>query len=162
GSRTPEGPAFLRGVTHTDLSYGVLARLPAAAWLENDPRPLDWNGPVARRFARIRDEDVQRPIIEHFERVVRRQRRRIAVRDADTALTFGELWDAASGVAETLAADTRPGDLIAILLPACPMFPVAVLACLAAGRPFVALDTCHPPTWLSDVLREARPALVIT
>ena len=130
-------------------------------WLEDDRRPLDWNGPSDRLFSRFRDQDLQRPIIEHFERVARRQRDRIAIRDADTAVTFGELWDGVSGLAETLAAETQPGDLIGILLPAGPMFPVAVLACLASGRPFVALDTHYPADWLDHVLRDARPALII-
>jgi amino acid adenylation domain-containing protein len=152
----------LRGDTRTDLSDGVLETVPAIAWLENDPRPLDWNGPATRLFTRFRDENLQRPIIELFECVVRRERSRIAIRDANTALTFGELWDAVSGLAETLAANTAPGDLIAILLPACPMFPIAMLACLAAGRPFVVLDTLHPPEWLGDVLQRARPTLAIT
>ncbi|HEX4468213.1 MAG TPA: AMP-binding protein, partial [Gemmatimonadaceae bacterium] len=53
-------------------------------------------------------------------------------------------------------------DLIAILLPACPLFPIGILACLAAGRPFVVLDTHHPPGWLGQVLREVRPTLIIT
>ncbi len=123
---------------------------------------MDWNGPADRLFTRFRDQDLQRPIIEHFERVARRQRGRIAIRDADTALTFGELWDGVSGLAETLAAETKPGDLIGILLPACPMFPLAMLACLASGRPFVALDTHYPPDWLDHVLQDARPALIIT
>ena len=152
----------MRGDTRTDLSDGVLDTFPAVAWLKNDPRPLDWNGPATRLFTRFRDENLQRPIIELFERVARRERSRIAIREANTALTFGELWDAVSGLAETLAANTGPGGLIAILLPACPMFPIAMLACLAAGRPFVVLDTHHPPDWLGNVLRQARPTLVIT
>ena len=126
------GDTLLRGAPDTFRTF---------AWLADDPRPLDWNGPADRLFTRFRDQDLQRPIIEHFERVARRQRGRIAVRDANTALTFGELWDAVSGLAETLGAETKPGDLIGILLPACPMFPLAMLACLASGRPFVALDT---------------------
>src|SRR5262249_54066365 len=52
-------------------------------------------------------------------------------------------------------------DLIGILLPSGPMFPVAMLACLAAGRPFVAFDTHYPPDWLAHVLREARPTLIV-
>ena len=76
------------------------------AWLDDDRRPLDWNGPVDRLFTRFPDQDLDRPIIEHFERVARRHRDRIAIRDAETALTFGELWDGVSGLAETLAADT--------------------------------------------------------
>jgi amino acid adenylation domain-containing protein len=162
--------------TPAGLPDGVLDTFSAVRWLDNDPRPLDWNGPATRPFTPFSGENLQRPIIELFERVVCQERpstgsgrpelaegrSRIAVRDANTALTFGELWEAVSGLAETLAADTAPGDLIAILLPAGSMFPVAMLACLAAGRPFVVLDMHHPPDWLGSVLREARPTLVIT
>src|SRR4029450_3853363 len=96
------------------------------------------------------------------ESVARRHRGTIAIKAADTTLTFGELWDGVSGLAETLSAETKPGDLIGILLPACPMFPVAMLACLAAGRPFVSLDTHNPPDWLDPLLQDARPSLILT
>src|SRR5438093_8030620 len=151
-----------RGDTRTDLPQAAPDMPRTFAWLEDDRRPLDWNGPANRLFTRFRQEDLQRPIIEHFERVARRQRGRIAIRDADTALTFGELWDGVSGLAETLAVETQPGDLIGILMPACPMFPLAMLACLASGRPFVPLDSHHPPEWLDHVLRDPHPALIIT
>src|SRR5216683_882186 len=155
-------PHSSRGDTRTDRLRGALEMRRTFAWLEDDRRPLDWNGPANRLFTRFRDQDLQRPIIEHFERVARRQQGRIAIRQADTALTFGELWDGVSGLAETLAAETQPGDLIGILMPACPMFPLAMLACLASGRPFVAVDSHYPPDWLDHVLREARPTLIIT
>jgi acyl-coenzyme A synthetase/AMP-(fatty) acid ligase len=151
-----------RGDLRTDVLHGAPDMLRTFAWLEDDRRPLDWNGPANRLFARFRNRDLQRPIIEHFERVARRHRDHIAIREGNTAVTFGELWDAVSGLAETLAAETKPGDLIGILLPACPLFPLAVLACLASGHPFVALDTHNPPDWLDHVLRDARPTLVIT
>jgi len=131
-------------------------------WLEDDPRPLDWNGPTDRRFTRFHQEALDRPIIDHLERVARRHPDRVAIRGAGTDLTFGQLWDGLSGLAETLAADTKPGDLIGILLPAGPMFPLAMFACLAAGRPFVALDTHYPRDWLDHVLESARPTLIIT
>src|SRR6185503_6653678 len=41
------------------------------------------------------------------------------------------------------------------------MFPLAMLACLAAGRPFVALDPHYPDNWFGQVLEDARPALII-
>lgn len=131
------------------------------AWLADDPRPLDWNGPTDRPFTPFRADALDQPIIDHFERVARQHRERIAIRDAGATLTFGELWDGVSGLAETLAANTKPGDLIGILLPAGPMFPLAMLACLASGRPFVALDTHYPRAWLEHVLKNAQPALVI-
>ena len=130
-------------------------------WLADDPRPLDWNGPTDRPFTPFRADALDHPIIDHFERVARQHRERIAIRDAGATLTFGELWDGVSGLAETLAANTKPGDLIGILLPAGPMFPLAMLACLASGRAFVALDTHFPRAWLEQLLKNARPAVVI-
>jgi len=132
------------------------------AWLHDDRRALDWNGPVDRPFVRFPELALDRPIIEHLEDAVRRHRHQIAISDADTSLTFGELWDGVSGLAETLAAESSPGDLIGILLPACPMSAVAMFACLAAGRPFVALDTHYPTEWLDHVLEDARPTLIVT
>jgi hypothetical protein len=142
------GDTLLRGNLDTSRTF---------EWLADDPRPLDWNGPADRPFTRFRDQDLQRPIIEHFERVARRQPDRIAIRDEHAALTFGDVWDGVSGLAETLSAETKPGDLIGILLPACPMFPLAMLACLASARPFVTIDPHLPPDWLDHVLRDARP-----
>jgi len=130
-------------------------------WLEDGKHPLDWNGPAGRSFTRFCDEDLERSIIDHLQCVARRHPARIAITDSDTSLTFAELWDGLLGLAETIAARTRPGDLIGILLPTSPMFPLAMLACLAAGRPFVALDPHYPDDWLGRVLADARPALII-
>ena len=130
-------------------------------WLEDGKYPLDWNGPTTRNFARFRDEDLDRPIIDHFERVAHLHRDRIAVTDSDTSLSYAELWAGLSGLAETIAAETQPGELIGIILPMCSRFPLAMLACLAAGRPFVALDPRYPGDWLCQVLEDARPALII-
>lgn len=132
------------------------------AWLDDDRRPLDWNGPVDRLFTRFPDSALDRPIIDHFAHAARLHRDRIAIRNTETALTFGELWDGVCGLAETLAADSKAEDLIGILLPTGPMFALAMLACLAAGRPFVALDTDHPKDWLDHALEDARPTLIIT
>jgi acyl-coenzyme A synthetase/AMP-(fatty) acid ligase/thioesterase domain-containing protein/acyl carrier protein len=134
----------------------------AFAWLADDPRPLDWNGPTDRPFARVHDRDLEQPIIEHFERVARQQRSRIAVKDGDTALSFGELWDGMSGLSERLNRQTNPGDLIGILLPAGPMFPLALLACLASARPFVGLDRRNPRECIEQALQDVQPALIIT
>jgi amino acid adenylation domain-containing protein len=130
-------------------------------WLEDGKYPLDWNGPTGRIFTRFRDEDLDRQIIGHLEGVTRRHRNRIAISDSETSLSFAELWDGLSGLAETITSETNPGDLIGIVLPTCAMFPVAILACLAAGRPFVALDPHYPSNWLGQVLKDARPALII-
>jgi len=150
-----------RAVLKNRFTECYTAEFESLEWLEDGKHPLDWNGPTGRLFAKFRDQDLDRPIIDHFERVARRYRSRIAVMDSDTSLSFGELWDGLSGLAETIAAETKPGDLIGIVLPTCSMFPLAMLACLAAGRPFVALDPHYPRNWLDQVLEDARPALII-
>ena len=144
-----------------DQSQAAADGIQSLEWLEDDRRPLDWNGPSDRIFTWFCDEDLDLPIIAHFERRARRHRNRIAVTDSDTSLSFSELWDGVSGLVEIIAAETKPGDLIGIALPACSMFVPAVLACLAAGRPFVALDPHYPENWLSQVLEDARPALIL-
>ena len=130
-------------------------------WLEDGQYPLDWNGPTARTFTEFCEQDLGRPIVAQLERVARRHRNRIAVTDSDTSLSFSELWDGISGLAEIIAVETKPGDLVGVALPTCSMFPVAILACLAAGRPFVTLDPHYPGDWLVAVLQDARPALIL-
>jgi len=66
-----------------------------------------------------------------------------------------------AGWAERIAAASAPGDLVGILAPACPAVPIAMLAALAAGRPFVALDPDYPPEWIARVLDDSRPALLL-
>lgn len=130
-------------------------------WLDDRTHPLDWNGPTERIFARFGDDDLHRSIIDLFECVARRHRNRIAITDIETSVSFAQLWDGVSGLAETIAAQSRPRELVGILLPPNPMFPLAILACLAAGRPFLALDPHHPSDWVARVLHDARPTLLI-
>ena len=143
------------------LARAAAPEFESLKWLEDGKYPLDWNGPPPRVFTRFRDEDLDRPIIAHFERIARLHPNRIAVTDSDSSLSFSELWDGLSGLAEKIAAQTQPGDLVGIALPACSLFPLAILACLAAGRPFVALDPRYPVHWLGQVLDDARPALIL-
>ena len=150
------------GQNEASRAYAAAAEFESLEWLEDGKHPLDWNGPTGRIFSRFRDEDLDRPVIEHLERVARRHRNRIAITDSETSLSFEELWKGLSGLAEAIATETKPGDLIGILLPTCSMFPLAMLACLAAGRPFVALDPHYPSNWLAQVLQDARPALIIS
>ena len=130
-------------------------------WLDDRKHPLDWNGPTGRTFIEFGDDDLDRSIIDHFERVARRHPDRIAITDLDASISFAQLWDGLSGLAETIGAKGRPGELVGILLPPGPLLPLATLACLAAGRPFLALDPHYPSEWARQVLQDAQPTLII-
>ena len=137
--------------------------IPGAAlyWNDRSDFPLDWNGPTHRPFDSFPDESKARPIVELLEQVVRRFPERIALCGPEVSITYAELWRVLTGWAERIAAATAPGDLVGILLPVSPEFPMAMFACLAAGRPFVALDPNYPPEWIAQVLDDSRPAVLL-
>jgi amino acid adenylation domain-containing protein len=136
---------------------------PGAAlyWNDQSDFPLDWNGPVDRPFDAFADESKARSIVELLEAVVRRFPERIALWGPEGSISYAELWRALNGWAEQIAGATAPGELVGILTPVAPHFPIAMFACLAAGRPFVALDPGYPPEWIAQVLDDARPALLL-
>jgi amino acid adenylation domain-containing protein len=127
----------------------------------SDNIPLDWNGPVDRVFDVFPDEAKARPIIELLEASVRRFPERVAIVDSAASMTYTEIWRASAALAEQIAAATAPGDWVGILAPVSAASSIAMLACLAAGRPFVALDPQHPREWLQRALDDTRPNLLL-
>src|SRR5581483_9396363 len=133
----------------------------ALCWNDQSDFPLDWNGPIHRPFEAFPDESKARPIIELLRVVVGRFPERVALCGSQGTVTYAELWRALSHWAEQIAGTTAPGDLVGILAAVSPAFPIGMLACLAAGRPFVALDPGYPPEWIAQVLEESRPTLLL-
>jgi amino acid adenylation domain-containing protein len=131
------------------------------AWLDDQRYPLDWNGPTDQPFDAFADGDRARPIVHLLERTARRHPGRIAIIDDQATLSYGELWAGVSGLAEILSEQTRPGDLVGVMLPVSTLLPLAMFACFAAGRAFVPLDIHYPAEWIGQVLDASRPALVI-
>jgi amino acid adenylation domain-containing protein len=134
---------------------------PALDWSDRSDLPLDWNGPVHRPFEAFPDEARSRPIIELLEMAVCRYPRHTAFADARNSLTYVETWRTLAAWAERISQSSAPGDLVGILTPVSTAFPVAMLACLAAGRPFVALDPNYPPDWIARALDNCRPSLLL-
>ncbi|MGZ5988027.1 MAG: hypothetical protein ACXWLZ_03145 [Rhizomicrobium sp.] len=64
-----------------------------APWLNESNYPLDWNGPVDRRFAPFADVEMERPIAERFARIARAFPDGIAVDDGARRLTYRELLE---------------------------------------------------------------------
>jgi amino acid adenylation domain-containing protein len=130
-------------------------------WRSGAAYPLDWNGPVGRPYDVFADDNKERSIISLLERVVQRQPEVIALQGIGPAMTYRTVWRHAQQLARELATRTAANELVGIYLPASAEFAIAVLACFAAGRPFVALDRHYPKDWVNHVIEDAAPALII-
>ena len=136
----------------------MLDRL-TAPWLDRSNYPLDWNGPNAREAAAT--IDLGRPVFELFAEAAEIHPARVALDDGTATLSYGEALSGVRALARRIAYETQPGDLVGILLPSCCDFSVAMLACLAAGRLFVPLDSHYPQAWLAGVVQDCGMAAVI-
>jgi amino acid adenylation domain-containing protein len=132
-----------------------------APWLDRSNYALDWNGPADRSFAPFGDDALGVPIAERFAAVARAHADRVAIDDGETRVTYGEALAAVLTLAAWIAAETLPGDLVGILLPTSTEFPLAIIACLTAGRLFVPLDAHYPHAWLADVISDSGMAAVV-
>ena len=133
-----------------------------APWLNESNYPLDWNGPVDRAYTPFAESEMEESIAARFVRVANAHPDRIAVDDGTARRTYRELLQSVQQLARAITARTKAGELIGILSPASVDCPVAMLACLAAGRMFVPLDLHYPQKWLSDVIEQSAIAAVIS
>ncbi|BCY11523.1 amino acid adenylation domain-containing protein [Actinoplanes sp. L3-i22] len=98
-------------------------------------------------------------IFAAFAEQARRTPDRIAVGD----LTYAELADRARRVAGLLARHgTRPGDLVALLLPRDADLVAAVLGVLAAGAAYLPIDPDYPAERIRFTVEDAAPVFTLT
>ena len=117
--------------------------------------PLDDGGPAGVRFERFTDDWIERPVFERFEYIVKRYGEKIAVDDGLARYSYHELVRASAQLARRVDAHAPPHAPVGILLPNCALVPIAALACLAAGRPFVPLDCDFPALRNEQIMAEA-------
>jgi acyl-coenzyme A synthetase/AMP-(fatty) acid ligase/thioesterase domain-containing protein len=130
---------------------------------QTSPRdlPLDHDGPVDVAFEPWSDDAVERPIVEIFNEVAARHGDKLAVVDDRTQLSYRALQDAALHLARRIGALVPAGRPVGILLPNNALFPLAAIACLAAGHPYVPIDPTFPQARIDDIREEAGLAAMI-
>src|SRR5579864_4761923 len=126
-----------------------------------DDLPIDHDGPTDIAFSPFDDAWIERPISSIFNEVVARHGDKIATVDETTRLTYRELQRAALHLARRIDALVPPGRPVGLLLPNNALFPVAALACLAVGRPYVPIDPTYPATRIGQINDEAGLAAMI-
>jgi amino acid adenylation domain-containing protein/thioester reductase-like protein len=145
--------AFLAATTtRPDLGIGDIDLL-----LDTERRQLlvGWND-TAR-------EVPDRSVPELFETQAARTPDATAMVFADTALSYVELNAAANRLARLLVErGVGPENYVALLLPRSTDVVIALLAVLKAGAAYVPIDPDYPSQRVEFLLRDARPALVVT
>jgi amino acid adenylation domain-containing protein len=105
--------------------------------------------------------DLNSTIFDIFADVAARQGYKTAVDDGEHYFTYAELHEDALGLARRIAAVVAPGAPVGIILPTGATFPVAVLAALAAGCPFVALDPSFPEARNTFIVKHAGMKAIV-
>lgn len=147
---------------HSDSAKFWCEPLAEKSWSSaGDAIPLDWAGPVDIAFARFEDEWIASPMVERFEQVALRYANRIAVDDGKTRLTYRALRCAVYRLAQHIETVTPAGRPVGILLPHNAYFPLAALACLAIGRPYMPIDLKYPAARIHEMIGEAGMSTVV-
>lgn len=101
------------------------------------------------------DQWIERSLMDRFEQAAEDHGDKPAVDDGVTRLTYSELRRAVLHLAQRVAAAVPLGHPVGIVLPNSARFPVAALACLAVGRPYVPIDPSYPAERNEQLLGEA-------
>jgi amino acid adenylation domain-containing protein len=104
---------------------------------------------------------LEQPVFELFAAVAERAPDAIALEDGEAELSYGDMLRQATHVARSIAQTVEPGEPVGIALPNGVQYPVAMLAALASGRPFVPLDLTFPAERNALIVRQSGMQAVI-
>lgn len=101
--------------------------------------------------------------LEQFLQIVHQFPRSVAVRDADTALSYARLCEQAQHLAKVLLhGGVKPGDLVGVALPRNAHMSVALLGVWMAGATYVPLDPDYPSDRLAFMISHSGMTWVLT
>jgi non-ribosomal peptide synthetase component F len=114
-------------------------------------------------FIEFKNEEIEQPISERFEKIVRMYPDRLAVRSRNHAFTYDELNRLSNRVARaTLAQCGENNEPIALLFENDAPIIAAIFGALKAGKTYVPLDPSCPYARTSFMLHDAQPSLIVT
>src|SRR5215469_7045733 len=118
-------------------------------------------GRLADALQNFDREWLQPGIIGRFCEVAARYPDRVAIDDGDTRLSYQQLGAAALTLAGRIAQSVPAEQVVGISLANQTRFPLAMLACIAAGRAYLPLDPASPTARNRELAKEARVGLIL-
>ncbi len=124
-------------------------------WITRRPVPVDHGGPVDVRFEPFDEHWTHASPLERFELMAGRYPDKVAVDDGVTRLTYQQVLRKARALATRIDAEAPAGRPVAAVFRYTALFPVALLASFAAGRPLIPVDATHPQDRQQAILRNS-------
>ena len=110
----------------------------------------------------VHSEDwLDRPLFDLFADAAARYPDKVALADGALSLRYSEVAERVAALGAEIAACTEAGAAVAVLLPHVAAQPVAVMACLAAGRVCLPLDAGAPAARNAAVLATSGARAVV-
>jgi acyl-CoA synthetase (AMP-forming)/AMP-acid ligase II/thioesterase domain-containing protein/acyl carrier protein len=141
--------------------FGDKAAPANALWMKSPGFPLDMGGPIDRPFDRMGADFASVPAIEHLSAVAKRFADRVAISDAARQITYSDFLARVLTLAQAIATAIPEGQAVGSLLRNSVWQPIAMLACMAAGRPLVLLNPRDPVQRLAAIVATARVSVLI-
>jgi acyl-CoA synthetase (AMP-forming)/AMP-acid ligase II/thioesterase domain-containing protein/acyl carrier protein len=132
-----------------------------AHWMKSPDIPLDMGGPINRPFDHMGPEFSSVAVIEHLRAVAKRFPDKVALSDTTHEITYSDLLARVLMLAQAIATAIPEGQAVGSLLRNSVWQPIAMLACMAAGRPLVPLNTRDPVERLAALAATARICMLI-
>lgn len=140
----------------------IVQQLPATlSWLSPVEVPLDLNGPVDRPFDPLEAGFAGVSAIEHLIAVTAKYANRVAISDGTHSFTYSQLLSRVLSLAQVISALIPEQEAVGWLLRSSAWQPIAMLACMAAGRVLVPLNPRDPVQRLTAIAAAARISVLI-
>lgn len=118
----------------------------SAQWIRGTGLP-DPNGPMDVAYAPYDSGWSDRPLIEVIGETARRLPAQIAIDDGAIRLTYSQLFAMTCRLSHAISRAELPPGPVGIKLSYDALHPVAILGCLAAGRPCLLMSRDNPPDY---------------
>lgn len=132
-----------------------------AVWMKPLELPLDAGGPVDRPFNPMGGEFASVPAIAHLSAVAKRFPNNVAISDDTRQITYSDFLIRVLTLAYAIVSAVPEGRAVGVLLRHSIWHPIALLACMAAGRPLVPLNPRDPDQRLAHITATAQISVLI-
>ncbi|TPM26980.1 AMP-binding protein [Mesorhizobium sp. B2-3-5] len=154
-------PAYLHSeAVEQDLQADCLPTT-SLRWSNVPEYALDEGGPVWRHYRQMGSDFADIPVFDSLRGVARRYPDKLAISDGANRLTYFELLRAVETLSRRIAVAVPEGQAIGILQANSAWYPVAMLACMAAGRLAVPLNRRDPDPRIIEIVAAARLVAII-